>query len=1035
MSIYDRHFLKNHSFFTYNYIVSKLESYNKNIIDKYDDITPRLYQGKSDFNDNLISEILNDDFLDNDKLHCISMMIEYMLYWTSKNISISESNKRYDFLNYFMNNVNQVLPNMLHKPVKSVHGYVIFSDFIKVKNKIVIKTPKTNEEIRNMLFEYYIGSRFINKLRNKTPNFMYTYGIFMCNPLINSTKTSGNNDTTTMSVNFCNDNNKNNIYLLFEKIDGVNLHDFIMEIKTEKGLENLINSILQIIISLDIAQKEGQYVHNDLHSENVMLRTIKSPIEYNYITGKSKYKMKLDYIATIIDYGMNRFVENNIPLGVTDSGKYDLYPFKNSIGTDLYKLLISTIFSLMLMCHKNPDIHKNLSNKIDEVIEFSLSFFREIYKNDMLNAWDGYLANKSKTTFDKFKKLVFKQQDTYYYPMTDNFIYYNQATPENLIEHLKVNMNHIWNKHVIETEIEKKEMFISYSKILDPNCDNDEFDDYLFSKCYNSIYFSNYIKQNKLFYELFNKKLQNKFSKDCLYDEESMIINFHNIRDYKNIINLFQNDTQNEELNIINEFEKNNIKYIKRNYDNDVSTLVDYMKQMDNLLLTIDSKLFNLYKNPKFVKVSMEFFNEDMKKQIKKMYDFLKIFDKYLLFTTYSLELKDIAEQYLSNHKFNFNLFEPKMKYFDIALNISDCINKYYRIVYQYYFIRITEETSKDYTDVFTLSNLIVFLENYNPHFLDLFNNYLNSFINVRVKTHKIRPIHYVPVNSYQQFKTLLSSGQFNTLMQSLISLVSRFVNFDFITLKNILSMTLNTPSDVSHNDKINDLTIYNKLRENRKAKDPSKKDKRNEKRANEIYFYINDALKKYNKNIGGDQYFHLDYGGNDGSVASEFAKITKLDKSQIFSADVETWLGNKKNNFFENITYTMLSENQKLPYRPESFDSVSLLQVLHHVEFIDFHLKEIHRILKPGGIVVIKEHDCNNLSTQLLIDIEHMIHEFVEPEEANTKILNSYAAFYKSFNELNDIMQSIGFEFVSDDYNFHLKNPTRYYFVTYRKK
>ena len=179
MSIYSNFFLKNHSFFTYNYIVSKLDEYNETIISKYNDINPPLYQGKSNFNDSLISQILNDDYLDNNKLHCISMMIEYMLYWTSKNISISDSNKRYDFLNYFMNNVNQILPNMMHKPVKSVHGYVIFSDFLKVKNKIVIKTPKTSDEIRNMLFEYYIGSRFLNKLRSKTPNFMYTYGIFM----------------------------------------------------------------------------------------------------------------------------------------------------------------------------------------------------------------------------------------------------------------------------------------------------------------------------------------------------------------------------------------------------------------------------------------------------------------------------------------------------------------------------------------------------------------------------------------------------------------------------------------------------------------------------------------------------------------------------------------------------------------------------------------------------------------------------------------------------------------------------------------
>ena len=1021
MSIYDKHFLKNHSFFTYNYIVSKLDKYNEMINEKYNFLNIPLYKGKNDFDDNLINEILNEDYLDNNKLKCISMMIEYMLYWTSKNISISNSNKRYDFLNYFMNNVNQILPNMIHKQIKSAHGFVIFSDFIKVKNKIVIKTPQTKEEIRNMLFEYYIGSRFINKLRYKTPNFMYTYGIFMCNPLINVT---GNK--TSMSVNFCNDNNKNNIYLLFEKIDGLNLHEYIMELKTEKSLDNLVNCILQIILSLDIAQKEGQYSHNDLHVENVMLRTIKTPIMYNYIIGKSKYKMELNYIATIIDYGMNRFVENNIPLGVTVSDTYNLYPFKNTVGTDLYKLLISTILSLTVLCHKKPDIHKNLNNKIDEVIEFLISFFRDKYKHDMITFWDIYLLDKTKSNFIKFRDQIFKSQDTYHYPMTDEYLFYNLVTPENFIEHVKNHMSDIWNKHVSESEIEKNEIILSYTKIFDPHVDQEEYDDYLFSQCYKSIYLYDFIKQKKMFYQLFNKKMPNTFSKNCIVDDESMIINFNNIKDCKKILSLFPNSEKDN--SIINNFENENIKYIKSNYDNDVSTLINYMKEMDLIYSTIDTKIFNIYINPKTLKVSMDFFNEDMKKQINKMYQFLKIFDKYIILTSYSIDLKDVANQYLANHKFNFDLFEPKMNYFNIALLLTDCINKYNKIIYQYYSIRITEETSKDNTDVFTLSNLIVILDNLNPHYSELFNNYLKSFLNVKIKTHKIHPIYYVPVNSYTQFKTYLSLKDYNNQIQLLINLVSRFVNYDFITLKNIISTSLDSNT--------NDLNVYEKLRENRKIKDPSKKENRNAKRANEVYKYINNALKKVNKSIGGDQYYHLDFGGNDGSVASEFANITKLDKSQVFSADVESWLGNKKNNLYQNVTYTMLSENQKLPYQPDSFDSISLLQVLHHIEFIDMHLKEIHRILKPGGILVVKEHDCINTSTQLLIDIEHMIHEVVESEVQNTKILSSYAAFYKSFIELNNILENIGFEFISDDYDFNPKyNPTRYYFAIYRKK
>ena len=115
MATVDLHFLKHYSYFTYVYIVSKLEKYNKNIIDKYDGISPVLYQGKPDFDNLLISQIMEDNYLDYNQLQCISMMIEYMLYWTTKNVSVNNSNKRYEFLNYFMNNVHQVLPNMIQK--------------------------------------------------------------------------------------------------------------------------------------------------------------------------------------------------------------------------------------------------------------------------------------------------------------------------------------------------------------------------------------------------------------------------------------------------------------------------------------------------------------------------------------------------------------------------------------------------------------------------------------------------------------------------------------------------------------------------------------------------------------------------------------------------------------------------------------------------------------------------------------------------------------------------------------------------------
>jgi hypothetical protein len=166
-------------------------------------------------------------------------------------------------------------------------------------------------------------------------------------------------------------------------------------------------------------------------------------------------------------------------------------------------------------------------------------------------------------------------------------------------------------------------------------------------------------------------------------------------------------------------------------------------------------------KNPKYLKISMEILNEEMKKQIDKMYEYIKIFEKYLLLTTYALDLKDIASSYLSKHKFNFNLFEPSMKYYDYALLISNTIRNYNQVIYEFYSLRLNEETEKTNLNVYNLYNLIVVMQDLNPHYSDLFDRYIKSFLNIKIQTKSLYPIHYLPVYSNCQIKTYLSLKQF----------------------------------------------------------------------------------------------------------------------------------------------------------------------------------------------------------------------------------------------------------------------------------
>ena len=1029
MSSYDDTFLKNYSFFTYVYIISNIEKQNKKMFEMFDNIKPSLYNGKDNFNTQLIEKILNEDFLDNSKLECITLFIEYLLYWTNKNISVDENKKRYKFLSYFTHNIDQVITNINYNNTESAEGFIVFSDFLGIKNKLVIKTPRDLSDVRYILFEYYIGYNFINKLREKTPNFMYTYGVFMCNPIL--VKESILSDNMILSKNFCKDNMKKNIYVLFEKIDGITLHEYIQNITKEEEFDNIVNFILQIMLSLEIAQKEGEYVHNDLHTNNVMIRKIPKSFIHEYIIGKNKYSMELDYIATIIDYGMNRYVENGIPLGTKSFNRLGFNPYKNCTSNDVYKLLMSSVLGIISLCHKNSKIHKKYYNKIDETIEFLLSFFRGKYDyNNVIKIWDYYL-NKKKTSNKKdieksyniFVENVKKNMDTYFSPYPIDILFFNSVTPGNFIIHVKDSNPNLWNEYITENIINENEIQLSYIKSYNPKFNEEDFEEYLFSKSYNNIYITKYIEQKQLFFKLFNKEFNHLFNKDCLIDQESMILNFNNINDCKNILDLF--NFKKSDYETVENFEKENIKYIKDYYGNDIDSINYYIEQMKLIKDSLNELLLSTFNNPK-LQISMSFFTEEMKKEIQKIHKFLYYFEKYLFLTSCAIDLDNVYKNYsykLQNFKENFNVFSIDIKLFETSLTLSDYLQKYYRIINEFYCTRIVEETSKQYINIYNFYNLCVTLENMYPNLSIYFKKFSKSFLNIKKNLNTIKEFHYVPVNSDFQFFNYIKLGNYQDQVFPLVTLITRFVNYQPYNLKQLFNIR-------DKNGNPSDRLIYDELRKQRIVKDSTQKEKRNFKRSRDIC----DFLSKYGK-VSNEFYFHLDYGGNDGSVSNEIAKMFKLNKEQIYSADIEKWLGNSKKFTYPNITYTLLSENQKLPYNDNSFDSISCLQVFHHIEYIDALIHELNRILKPGGLIIIREHDCIETNHQILIDIEHMIHEYVEPDIPNENILNSYCAFYKSFVELNTVLTHFNFVLLEQQYDFNPNyNPTRYYYSVYRK-
>lgn len=95
-----------------------------------------------------------------------------------------------------------------------------------------------------------------------------------------------------------------------------------------------------------------------------------------------------------------------------------------------------------------------------------------------------------------------------------------------------------------------------------------------------------------------------------------------------------------------------------------------------------------------------------------------------------------------------------------------------------------------------------------------------------------------------------------------------------------------------------------------------------------------------------------LDWGCNH-APSSCLVRMLRGDAVRLYGCDVHA---SRFQAFFQfaGLEYTQLSHPYLLPYEDESFDSVIGTAVLEHVPNDSESLKELYRILKPGGVLVI---------------------------------------------------------------------------------
>jgi ubiquinone/menaquinone biosynthesis C-methylase UbiE len=197
--------------------------------------------------------------------------------------------------------------------------------------------------------------------------------------------------------------------------------------------------------------------------------------------------------------------------------------------------------------------------------------------------------------------------------------------------------------------------------------------------------------------------------------------------------------------------------------------------------------------------------------------------------------------------------------------------------------------------------------------------------------------------------------------------------------------------------------------------------------RSEEIYYFIQKYCKyKIEK--------YLDYGCGSGKKTADIAKLLNLKKENTFCADIDEWsiYGKNKNS---NTTPVEIIPNKSLNIEDNSIDLITTTHVLHHINSLDFVIKELYRILKNNCYLVVTEHDVITINENILVDIEHVFFERV--------MYNNFKEipYMKCINyiELDIMLMKYGFTLVDckyyDEGNIRDKKlPTRSYIAIYKK-
>jgi ubiquinone/menaquinone biosynthesis C-methylase UbiE len=959
--------------------------------------------------ESIVDDILSNKYMNIHSLNTIcSMFNEIILYNNKIDQQKDEENK---YITRVLNSFTFVSKNRASK------FHTLLSNFKTIKELVVIKSACREDNDLNILYEYFIGSIGINKLRSIIPNFCYTLSIFRHNALRIV-------DTIPQKIDiFFSDNKEERkdtrFYVVYERIKGMSLADFIETIKTKEDMDNLISYLIQIVFAIKVAQDEIGFVHYDLHSDNILLRPLEEIVTVEYIINNKVYKIKTNAIPTIIGYEHSHFQYKDIQFGMINLENTGINSTKNPKGYDIYKLFHFVLMSVLI---GNPDEEK--FNDISWILEYyEYHYNSSPQKEDPYGIYRAFYdmtkgENWSELGDSNNIKLAFSKGKDNYFSLTESTPLLYNDDPMSFINWMEF-------KHPLKF----KQFIESVSDVVHKQ----ESPSIIAKKYYSKIEL-NRIFNIDVIDDIVDCDILNQ--KNNTFYNKSYIINKYITREFTTITDIFSKNIK--DVDLVNE----KVKEIdQQNEDNKAQ----YQENDISLFRAIKDELDIIYKksdiNECFYRLSTMRNTLDIKILNRKIEDFVTYNytyeSKYKKFIYYSMASNHL---YIDKDLEQFYI-QSKILCSQFSLKKSEHIFNWFRTTLDVILYFIYNNKENNYNNLANLPKII------DQSFEESLHSIQNLFNDIK---------YFYPTISYayQEIEGLITNTILNIglshntyiylFTKSLFQIRQTYL-CDNKRLTSLVVKSLRRDIDPQTIDTIlkssidhrytNDISIYNLLRPY--ANKGYDKEKRSKSRIKQLQFLFQHNLFK---NIRSNRNFkYLDLGGWDGTITEEVGKYMRLSKKDIINADVDDWVNQiDENERNPNITFVPINNNGRLPFETATFSLITAFQVFHHIEEIDDRLSELSRIIKKDGLLVIREHDANSDCTSMLADIEHSMYEMVLKENTSSDYLNKYEAYYKPMQTWTNIIEYYGFEYIKNaKYNTRMNmwNPSRTYYAMYKKK